>query len=234
MKRKNISITLALALTISTLGSMVAIPKAYALENNNNNNIEIQNNDTISIEQINKFDKFVLFNENKRIYEIDNIAKDKLNSTEYQQLNKSINNTNNFLGTIDFNTNDLVEVVDANNNYLYKNNKIINNNNNYYSTALLAKKKSFKEGVNKVVTYWWGADIYIKKSTINLAGGGVSIAGIWLPDPFISKVVATVGVAVGFAPGGIAFRYNYARGGISSAIGLPGGSANGITKVWWQ
>lgn len=228
MKMKKMTTTLALALTINMTSAVIAVPQVQAQENTNE---ELQSDETVSTEQVQKFDKFVRYNENTRLYEIDVTAKDNLDSSEYQELEKAINNANICLSTIDFNTGDLVEVVDAHNSYLYKNNEIVKDSNNYNESV---KRASFKEGVNKVVTYWWGANVYIKKSTLRLAGNGATVAGIWISEPFISKVAATAGVAVSLAPGGIAFSYNYAKGGISSLAGLPGGSLNGITKVWWQ
>lgn len=231
MKRKKVATTLALALTINTLSCVISVPKAQAQENTNIS-VETQNNEPLSLDQISKFDQFIFYNENTRLYEIDNIAKSKLDSIEYQKLENSINNANECLSTIDFNTGDLVEVVDANNSYFYKNNELIKDST-YYNQSF-ASARSFKEGVNKVVTYWWGLDVYIKKSTLRAAGDGATIAGIWIPYRIIGAVASTCGVAISKAPGGIAFRYNYAKGCISSLAGLPGGSIQGITKVWWQ
>lgn len=35
---------------------------------------------------------------------------------------------------------------------------------------------------------------------------GVAIGGIWLPEPLVSKVVATLGAATSALPGGIVFN----------------------------
>lgn len=233
MKRKKVTTTVALALAINTLGFTVAVPQVQAQEKNINTSVEIQNDENVSMDQVKKFDKFVFYNENTRLYEIDNTAKDKLDASEYQELEKAINNANNGLDMIDFNTGDLVEIADANNSYLYKNNEIVKDSN-YYNESL-AKATKYKEGVNKVVTYWWGVDVYIKKSTIRAAGNGATVAGIWIPHAIISKAVATGGFALSNAPGGIAFRYNYIKGGISGISGgALHGAIQGIEKVWWQ
>lgn len=230
MKMKKMTTTLALALTINAAGAVIAVPQVQAQENTS---VELKSDETVSMDQVQKFDKFVHYNENSRLYEIDATAKDNLDPSEYQELEKAINNANSYLGTIDFNTGDLVEIVDANNSYLYANNEIVKDPNNYNDS--LARATKYKEGVNKVVTYWWGVDVYIKKSTIRLAGNGATVAGIWIPQPIIGKVLSTCGVAYSNAPGGIAFRYNFVKGGIGSVTGGGlYGSPLGIEKVWWQ
>ena len=55
--------------------------------------------------------------------------------------------------------------------------------------------------------------VLLSKTTINRVGAGVAIGGIWVPEPVISKILATVGVIAGVAPGGV-----YADYGISSIV----------------
>lgn len=68
---------------------------------------------------------------------------------------------------------------------------------------------AYQEGKNDVVRNNWGIEVYISKSTINAIGAGVSIGGIWIPEPVVSKVLSSVGVVVALCPGGIVLEYHY-------------------------
>jgi hypothetical protein len=65
----------------------------------------------------------------------------------------------------------------------------------------------FTEGVTKVEAHWWGISVYLSKTTVQAIGGGIAIGGIWIPEPVVSKVLATLGVVVALCPGGIAFDW---------------------------
>ncbi len=66
---------------------------------------------------------------------------------------------------------------------------------------------AFREGVNRVEVRWYGLRVYLSKTTVQVLGGGVAIGGIWVPEPVVSKILATVGVVVALCPGGIAFNW---------------------------
>ena len=86
---------------------------------------------------------------------------------------------------------------------------------------------AFKEGVTKVEAHWYGLRVWASRTTLGVVGGGVGIAGIWIPEPIVSKVVATIGIAVGtFAPGGIVFNY--------TPVSVPGFPAGAVWGVEWQ
>lgn len=58
---------------------------------------------------------------------------------------------------------------------------------------------SSKEGVNKIVYYWFGMDIYLTASSVNLLTGvGASVAGVALAAmfPFLSPYALTIVVAL--------------------------------------
>lgn len=86
---------------------------------------------------------------------------------------------------------------------------------------------AFKEGVTKVEAHWYGLRVWASRTTLGVVGGGVGIAGIWIPEPIVSKVVATIGIAVGtFAPGGVVFNY--------TPVSVPGFPAGAVWGVEWQ
>lgn len=66
----------------------------------------------------------------------------------------------------------------------------------------------FAEGKNDVEYHWWGARIYLSKTTVNAVGAGMTIGGLWIPEPLLSKVFATLGVVVGLSPHGVQFDIN--------------------------
>ncbi|SEI49027.1 hypothetical protein SAMN02910453_0524 [Lachnospiraceae bacterium A10] len=105
---------------------------------------------------------------------------------------------------------------------------------NYLCTSLA--KSRYKEGVTKVVVHWWGLSVYLSKSTIKAIGAGTTVAGIWMPEPVISKVLATLGVGVAFCPGGIAFDYDFAAVGITAIQGVRGSGIlwAGVRNVRFQ
>ncbi len=79
------------------------------------------------------------------------------------------------------------------------------------SQPLSVTSRSYKEGVNKVEWYWWGARIYLSKTTVRWIGAGVTVGGIWVPEPVVSKILATIGaITAATVQGGIVFDANAA------------------------
>ncbi|MCI1223321.1 MAG: hypothetical protein LKG06_06340 [Bifidobacterium subtile] len=79
------------------------------------------------------------------------------------------------------------------------------------SQPLSMTSRSYKEGVNKVEWYWWGARIYLSKTTVRWIGAGVTVGGIWVPEPVVSKILATIGaITAATVQGGIVFDANAA------------------------
>lgn len=92
----------------------------------------------------------------------------------------------------------------------------------------------YSDGVTKIEFHWWGATIYLSESTIESIGKGVTIGGIWIPHPIVSKILSTLGVVITSCPGGIAFDYNYILAGITSLV--PGTKLlfSAISNIRWQ
>ena len=53
--------------------------------------------------------------------------------------------------------------------------------------------------------------IFISQRTLQGIGAGVSIAGVWVPEPLVSKMASTLGIVVAVAPGGIWADFTYAQ-----------------------
>lgn len=66
----------------------------------------------------------------------------------------------------------------------------------------------YQNGINKVSVYWYGFRVYMSRTTLHALGAGTSIGGIWVPEPVVSKILATVGVVAALAPGGIKFNFS--------------------------
>lgn len=66
----------------------------------------------------------------------------------------------------------------------------------------------FKEGVTRLEAHWYGFRVWLSKDTVRGIGGGVGVGALWIPEPIVSKVLASLGGAVAaFAPGGVVFNY---------------------------
>lgn len=71
----------------------------------------------------------------------------------------------------------------------------------------------------------------MSKGTIQGIGAGVTLAGIWIPEPVVSKIAATLGVAIGLIPSGIRFDYNFYIAGLDMATGM---RFSAISNIHWQ
>lgn len=100
------------------------------------------------------------------------------------------------------------------------------------STSTLAPSAAaatlaFKQGVTKVEAHWYGFRVWLSRDTVRAIGGGIGIAGVWIPEPVVSKVFATIGgVTAAFAPGGIVFNY--------TPVPVPGFPAGAVWGFEWQ
>ena len=92
-----------------------------------------------------------------------------------------------------------------------------------------AEERGISGGVTKVDFSWNKATIYLSKETLATAAGGVSVAGIFISEPIVSKVLSAVGGIGAVAIGnnierGVIFDVNYAELGISVLVppfGIP-------------
>ncbi|MDG2979036.1 hypothetical protein KNP65_03670 [Latilactobacillus curvatus] len=141
---------------------------------------------------INKFDQAVKLSGSQFIIDTDNLPKNTT-AEELTQLREMVSQKNSIIsdsrnlnnGTkIEYNNNSVTIIAASENNDLLR----------------------FREGSNYVHVYWWGLRIGISKSTLHYIGAGVTIGGIWVPEPVVSKVLSTLGVVATLAPGGIVFN----------------------------
>lgn len=47
---------------------------------------------------------------------------------------------------------------------------------------------AYQEGETKVQVNNWGVEVYLSKSTVQCLGVGISVGGIWVPEPIVSKI----------------------------------------------
>lgn len=67
----------------------------------------------------------------------------------------------------------------------------------------------FREGKTAVNFHWWGVRFYYSKTTVQWIGAGVTVGGLWIPEPFVSKVLGSLGAVSTLTPGGIWFDLGY-------------------------
>ena len=77
----------------------------------------------------------------------------------------------------------------------------------------------FQEGETSISYFWWGVRIRLSKTTLQYLGGGVAIGGVWVPEPLVSKILATLGIITSLSPGGIWADYTYAQLALFTAPG---------------
>ncbi|MFY0521436.1 hypothetical protein ACOMCU_27005 [Lysinibacillus sp. UGB7] len=46
---------------------------------------------------------------------------------------------------------------------------------------------AFVNGKTDVDFHWWGATVYLSRNTLIGIGGGIAIAGLWIPELVVSK-----------------------------------------------
>lgn len=217
LSKKIISRTcLGLALLTSTAFYMPQTVLAAENETSIQSEVDINNYD-ISNELIQKADPYVKLTDNG--FYLEGNAKKILNETELKIVENHITLANE-------NINSLGDNFIKENNYasvLYT-----NDNNPILSRA------NFKEGITKVEFHWWGLQVYASKSYINACGGAMSIGTVYIPEPVVTKIVATLGGVMGMCPGGIKFKYSFAKAGIS--VFVPGSPLflSGITDIGFQ
>jgi len=157
--------------------------------------------DSVSVSQngdidIQKLDAYVSFDENNMEYKISDDAKDDLTESELQYLQTKVSETNITTRSIELSENESIDFKD----------NAVEVTQNIDSGGTTLRAASYKEGINQVKVYWWGVRVWLSKTTVNTIGAGITIGGIWIPEPFVSKVLATVGAVIGISPGGVVFN----------------------------
>lgn len=170
----------------------------------------------MSHEQKNTLNEWVTYDDEAKQFLVKIGAKNALGQSDYELLNKCLAVTNSNIARADFTSGEVFVVSPEDEG----------------TTGSLAAR--FNEGVTKIAFHWWGATIYLSKTTINVIGAGASIGGIWIPEPVVSKILSTLGVAVALCPGGIVFDYNYITAGIGKLV--PGMSIvfPAVSNIRWQ
>lgn len=168
----------------------------------------------LTSQEISKFNPYVSLDKNNNQFIIDKEAKIDLTKEEYAKLEINIKKTNQVLKSTDKNQVQFV-IIDP-------------------KSQAGNVKVAFTEGETKVEFYWWGARFFISKTNLVYMGSGITIAGIWIPQVFVARVVSTLGVIITQAPGGIWFDYNFWIAGITSLFpGMPFVFA-AVTDFGWQ
>lgn len=162
---------------------------------------------TVTQEEKEKFNPYVLLNEETHQYSIKAEAAIALTTEEYQKLQRQIDQTNAFLATVDFaQYGDEIFVIAP---------------EQESSSIALYANGQYVEGFTKIETYWWGVRIYLSKTDARLAlsGAATIIGTITVESVVISAACAVISV---FGPdqiqGGIMFDYNC----IGLIFGVPG------------
>lgn len=170
---------------------------------------------SLSEEKNIKLNEWVIYNEKEKQFKIKIEAKDKLNNMDYNLLEDYLNNTNSTIEKLDFSKGDVFVISPE-------------------EDIEMTERAKYNRGVTKINFYWWGARVYLSKTTINRIGYGTTIGGIWIPEPHVSKIVATVGVVASVCLGGIVFDYNYIAAGINKLI--PGTKLvyRAVRNIRWQ
>lgn len=164
---------------------------------------------TVTQEEKEKFNPYVLLNEETHQYSIQAEAATALTTAEYQKLQRQIDQTNAFLATVDF---------DQYGDEIF----VIAPEQESPSIALYANGQ-YVEGVTKIETYWWGYRVYLSKTAAQtaIATGFVVIGSVTVAGPLVLFAIGMLGVATGLAlPGGIIFDYNIILSAISPSMVL--------------
>lgn len=144
-------------------------------------------------------------------YVISSVAKNELSFEEFSILQENIIKANELI----------------NESSLQNPNSISIENNAIVITDISTRAK----GVTKAEVHWNYVRIWLSKGTIQGIGAGVTLAGIWIPEPVVSKIAATLGVAIGLIPSGIRFDYNFYIAGLDMATGM---RFSAISNIHWQ
>ncbi|WP_414054873.1 hypothetical protein ACMGE6_12465 (plasmid) [Macrococcus equi] len=192
---KNNSFTkviLASTMIATGIGSFSAPKQIEAATSPTQNANEV----TPTQQDILKYDKYVSEDTVNNKFFI-NSNGDELNTFEKQKLQSFLDYANNQLAVskLKVGINIISEPTVTNDN--------INNNQ---TSPFVNRAVKYKNGVTKVDFNWGYVRVYLSRDTLQYISGGIAIGGIWFPEPFVSKVISTLGVASGLAAkGGIRF-----------------------------
>lgn len=171
----------------------------------------------LSRTQIETLSQWVEYNAEAEQFHIKSGAIQSVGRENYKLLQKCVTATNRNLRAIDTDDKQVSVITPEHENRLE-----------------LQKRKKYIEGVTKIEFHWWGATIYLSKTTVTTIGTGVTIAGVVVPEPVVSKLLAVAGVIETQCPGGIAFDYNYIVAGINALLPNSIIRFSAISNLRWQ
>lgn len=212
MRKSKIILILLLSITMTSSIATTGFASEITPKNNTIKETKLINEKDV----LEKLDNFVCYDNATKSFSIKDGAKESLTDKEYETLSNCIKTTNYNISIADFSTGE-VNVVSPTG-----------------EKSQSISDRSYNEGVTKIDFYWWGAAIYLSKSTIQYASGGIAIAGIWIPEPVVSKIVASVGVIGSLCPGGIYFEYNYIKAGITFLASGMNIGFSGVQNIRFQ
>lgn len=179
-------------------GTALPLNKVAASEVDNKpdiNNVYTQQSEVTTVltdQEIQLLDPYVTFDSVNQVYDISAEASIELNAELYNKLVNQIQLTNIQMQQLSLD-------------------EQVGNLQPADGVTLYAAKK-YVNGINKVDYHWWGATVYISRNTLIAAGAGVSIGGLWIPEPIISKALGSLGIALGATAsitGGIKFDFRW-------------------------
>lgn len=189
---------------------------ALAAENNPKNS----DSTVVSEETIRRLNPWIFYNDEENRYEMKAGSEEALDLNDFKLANQYLSAANASLDQVDI-TDTSVTILAPEDEYKQ-------------STPSRKARAAFHEGITKMEFHWWGARIYLSRTTIQFLGAGTTIGGIWIPEPLVSKILASLGAVITTCPGGIVFDYNYMKAGIqmlSPAIGL---IFPAVSNIRWQ
>lgn len=129
----------------------------------------------------------------------------------------------NVLSEVDINQ--VVAQVNATNNQLQASKTEVNNSTQINAvdpsgTEYVVKPVfSRGEGTTSVTFHWNYARVKLSLTSIKNIGSGMSVGGLFIPHPIVSKACSLLGIAIGRVTSGIWFDYNYFNGILTGNAG---------------
>lgn len=196
--KKMLALAFASILSVTALsGNITAVHASEeipAVQENSQNDFE----SNLSQNQIDKFDQYVGFDASTNEFSILPNAYDELTASEIHDLTIQLEKTNNIASQVNEDSGAII-VKDAKSITIEERNSQTDVRDAYL-------RSRFHEGKTGAKLYWWGVRIWLSRTTLQWFGGGVTLGGIWVPEPLVSKILSSAGVIIALAPGGIAFN----------------------------
>ncbi|RDV27736.1 hypothetical protein [Lysinibacillus capsici] len=188
--KKGVGYTVITSMLLTS--AMLPFDKASASElENQESTVVIQqqaNPSILSDYEINLLDPYVNFDFAGKTFSIISEASTELSPELYTKLENQISLANAQIQQLDLNSQAETQIPQA-----------------------MAAAK-YVNGKTDIDFHWWGATVYLSRNTLIGLGGGIAIGGLWIPEPVISKVLGSLGIALGTAAsitGGVKFDYKY-------------------------